>query len=214
MMTEQVLPEWAADPAGRHEVRYWDGASWTANVSDGGQQGDDPVADSETFAPPLSGAAPAAMGGGATAVRTDVGVANGPEAASNGNRWPRSRLLQVGGLAAMGIGLLMPWITAGFISANGIDTGDGKLFGFLLLAAAGMVWFHETRHGLWRIAASLSGALLLVFSVFEIIHVYDKGGNSVITVSPGSGLWIDALGAAALLFGAGTAKAVHRNGTA
>jgi len=143
----------------------------------------------------------------------EVGVAYGPEPASKGNRWDRSRLLQVGGLAAMGIGLLMPWVTAGFISVNGIDTDDGKLFGFLLLAAAGMVWFHETRHGRWRIAASLSGALLLVFAVYEIIHVYDKGGNSIITASPGSGLWIDALGAAVLLFGAWTAKNTRRDGT-
>ena len=141
----------------------------------------------------------------------DTGVERAPGPASNGNRWDRSRLLQVGGLAAMGIGLLMPWITAGFISANGIDTGDGKLFGFLLLVAAGMVWFHETRHGRWRIAASLSGALLLAFAVYEIIHVYDKGGNSIITASPGSGLWIDALGAAALLFGAWTAASKRRS---
>jgi hypothetical protein len=142
--------------------------------------------------------------------RPDTGIENGPEPASNRNRWDRSRLLQVGGLAVMGIGLLMPWIAAGFISVNGIDTGDGKLFGILLLAAAGMVWFHETRHGRWRIAASLSGALLLVFAVYEIIHVYDNGGTSILTVSPGSGLWLDALGAAALLFGAWTAKDMHR----
>lgn len=34
---------WLADPSGRHELRYWNGASWTADVADAGQQGQDPV---------------------------------------------------------------------------------------------------------------------------------------------------------------------------
>jgi hypothetical protein len=35
---------WQPDPTGRHEARYWDGASWTVWVSDAGQTGEDPVA--------------------------------------------------------------------------------------------------------------------------------------------------------------------------
>jgi Protein of unknown function (DUF2510)/Fibronectin type III domain len=31
-----VAAGWYADPAGRHEYRYWDGTDWTAHVSDGG----------------------------------------------------------------------------------------------------------------------------------------------------------------------------------
>jgi hypothetical protein len=34
---------WRADPSGRHELRYWDGASWTGNVSDNGERGVDPL---------------------------------------------------------------------------------------------------------------------------------------------------------------------------
>lgn len=34
---------WAPDPMGRHELRYWDGAAWTASVSDAGTQGIDPL---------------------------------------------------------------------------------------------------------------------------------------------------------------------------
>jgi hypothetical protein len=34
---------WYPDPFGRHEFRYWDGATWTVNVSDGGQQSVDPM---------------------------------------------------------------------------------------------------------------------------------------------------------------------------
>ena len=33
---------WHPDPSGRHELRYWDGTSWTDSVSDGGQQSSDP----------------------------------------------------------------------------------------------------------------------------------------------------------------------------
>lgn len=34
-MTDNA-PGWQADPTGRHEHRYWDGAAWTDNVSDAG----------------------------------------------------------------------------------------------------------------------------------------------------------------------------------
>lgn len=34
---------WAADPAGRHELRYWDGSAWTEHVQTGGQQTTDPL---------------------------------------------------------------------------------------------------------------------------------------------------------------------------
>ena len=34
---------WLADPSGRHQFRYWDGAKWTENVSDNGATSIDPV---------------------------------------------------------------------------------------------------------------------------------------------------------------------------
>ena len=34
--------EWKADPSGRHEHRYWDGARWTEHVANGGVQTLDP----------------------------------------------------------------------------------------------------------------------------------------------------------------------------
>jgi len=34
---------WAADPGGRHELRYWNGSAWTVHVSDGGVQSEDPL---------------------------------------------------------------------------------------------------------------------------------------------------------------------------
>ena len=40
--TPSVPAGWYADPAGRYELRYWDGSAWTEHVSRGGQQYTDP----------------------------------------------------------------------------------------------------------------------------------------------------------------------------
>ena len=37
------MSQWAPDPSGRHELRLWDGRQWTANVSDQGRSGWDPL---------------------------------------------------------------------------------------------------------------------------------------------------------------------------
>ena len=34
---------WHPDPAGRHQLRYWDGQTWTVHVSDNGVTGTDPI---------------------------------------------------------------------------------------------------------------------------------------------------------------------------
>jgi len=40
----KVVPAgWYGDPVGRHEVRYWDGQSWTAHVRDGETGAEDPL---------------------------------------------------------------------------------------------------------------------------------------------------------------------------
>jgi hypothetical protein len=41
--TVAVPAAWYPDPTGRHQQRYWDGARWTDNVADGGQQAVDPA---------------------------------------------------------------------------------------------------------------------------------------------------------------------------
>lgn len=38
-----VAPSWHLDPAGRHQVRYWDGHRWTEHVGDGGRSAVDPL---------------------------------------------------------------------------------------------------------------------------------------------------------------------------
>jgi hypothetical protein len=35
--------DWYADPAGKHQYRYWDGSAWTDNVADAGQASVDPL---------------------------------------------------------------------------------------------------------------------------------------------------------------------------
>lgn len=44
--TGAVPADWKPDPTGRHQLRYWDGAQWTAWVADDGVQGEDPIAPS------------------------------------------------------------------------------------------------------------------------------------------------------------------------
>lgn len=58
---------WLADPAGGHELRYWDGAAWTDHVSDAGTTSSDPAPidlPPPTSAPPPPPAPPASGGGG------------------------------------------------------------------------------------------------------------------------------------------------------
>ncbi len=54
--TSGAVGQWAPDPYGRHQYRLWDGARWTANVSDHGVVGLDepvvaPVAPAQPMAP-------------------------------------------------------------------------------------------------------------------------------------------------------------------
>ena len=61
-MDAQVGPsspkaDWYADPTGRHQHRYWDGASWTDHVADAGTTSVDPLGEhTQQGEPTLSGA--------------------------------------------------------------------------------------------------------------------------------------------------------------
>ncbi|MBP7973032.1 MAG: PH domain-containing protein [Candidatus Nanopelagicales bacterium] len=64
-----VAAAWLADPSGDHELRYWDGSSWTDHVSDGGVSGtsvptDDFPPPPPAAVPPPPPPAPAKSGGG------------------------------------------------------------------------------------------------------------------------------------------------------
>lgn len=67
MTTPTMLPAgWYADPAGRHDYRYWDGAAWTAQVSDRGV----PASDSVQLPPPTPASATVARQSGSTLAAT------------------------------------------------------------------------------------------------------------------------------------------------
>jgi hypothetical protein len=65
-------PGWYSDPFGRHQHRYWDGAAWSASVSDGGITATDPAT---VVPPPSSGPAPVAA---AAAPNLDTHMLNSP----------------------------------------------------------------------------------------------------------------------------------------
>ena len=59
--------DWYPDPAGRHELRYWDGLAWTGKVSDRGQPAVDPIEappSQSTVAMPVAPAARKRLSGG------------------------------------------------------------------------------------------------------------------------------------------------------
>ncbi len=61
--------EWLPDPAGRHQLRWWDGARWTEHVSDDGETATDPPGDGLPPPPPAESeaGAPQRRSGRATA---------------------------------------------------------------------------------------------------------------------------------------------------
>lgn len=57
MSTPSTPAGWYADPSGQHEMRYFDGASWTAQVADHGVLGHDGVPDDDRRVPAHVGTA-------------------------------------------------------------------------------------------------------------------------------------------------------------
>ena len=53
-MTDATPANWHPDPAGRHQLRYWDGSAWSEYVADDGVQAIDPLVPA---VPPQSGSA-------------------------------------------------------------------------------------------------------------------------------------------------------------
>lgn len=68
-------PGWRPDPLGTHELRWWGGVSWMAQVMDGGVQSTDPDFVEEAPAAPD---APAALEAGAQALPASTETAAGP----------------------------------------------------------------------------------------------------------------------------------------
>jgi hypothetical protein len=76
---------WLADPTATHELRYWDGATWTEHVCDQGNQATDPLpADAPPPAPPAATNAPPSPPAPAPATETDAAAA-APAAPAKGS---------------------------------------------------------------------------------------------------------------------------------
>jgi hypothetical protein len=86
--------QWASDPGGRHEFRYWDGTKWTDQVSDGGVEATDSMSTppagqtshERTDAPPAAPAASVLTIGDITLTEDRILTANG-SAPLKGSQW-------------------------------------------------------------------------------------------------------------------------------
>jgi hypothetical protein len=96
---------WQPDPDGRHEYRYWDGTSWTDQVSDGGVVSNDPPGP-----PPVTEAVPT------------YAAAPVPEAAPEGRKAPVALLAVIGLVVVVLVAGLVLVLTGG--DDGGGDEGD------------------------------------------------------------------------------------------
>ncbi len=75
-------PAWHPDPSGKHQLRYWDGQTWTPHVFDHGVQSQDPIG------PPVGGAAGAATSQGGQAAPAVAGAQEAAPAAAETSAAP------------------------------------------------------------------------------------------------------------------------------
>lgn len=122
-------PNWYPDPMGRYELRYYDGAQWTAHVSTGGVTSSDPLPDQQG---PASTPSAAGFDPSAQAAPQQFGVEQSgaglyppqetwqtPQASSGSNKGV------IGLLAAIGAVIVLFGIGA-FLVFGG-DDGDGDV---------------------------------------------------------------------------------------
>jgi hypothetical protein len=142
---------WYADPAGRHQQRYWNGVGWTDDVVDNGVAGREPL----TAQPPATQAVPG------------YGYA---QAGGYGGAAPGQAFAQTGGYAgtAMGYGAVAtagaaPATVAGGRSAVRLVGGLlGVVGGAAVIVATFLEWFS----GYW---VNLSG-----WDVYDLRSEYDQ----------------------------------------
>jgi hypothetical protein len=115
-------PGWYADPNGRHEYRYWDGATWSDQVSDGGVVSTDPptVQDPTVATPTAEGPSappvvPVGMGGAETPYVPPSAMGDSGE----------GRKLPVGILALAGLAVAAIVVAIVLIAFGG-DDDDGE----------------------------------------------------------------------------------------
>jgi len=138
---------WHADPTGRHQHRFWNGAAWTDDVSDNGVPSKDPLVASApqwgaAQAPGVAAQAPQAApgyggqyaGGGqyAPANQYATGAPYGayPATATAGGKRSAGRIVSaiiglVGGVLVV-VGTFLAWLSYGPMSFTGWDLYDAR----------------------------------------------------------------------------------------
>jgi len=186
-MSDVAQPGWLPDPYGRFAQRYWDGAQWTANVSDGsgGQFSDPPVPSAPGTVAPF--AAPGAPG----APTTTTGV---PTVA----------------LAILGVGaflLILSDFVLAWFSVDGTDFNLSDLrdlasqsdevpfvveqylsWGWLVAIAAVGLAVGALFNPKLRVVAAV---ILFVCAAWHGWTAYDTGNENV---SPEFGAWLGSIG--------------------
>lgn len=134
---------WQPDPTGRHEHRYWDGTTWTDNVSNAGVASTDPVAgagDEPTAVTPTAPADPTA----AWSTTPGAPIPPLPQPAttgSNGNGGSKKGLLIGGGILAAVIILVIAALAFGDDDKGSTDALRADLVG--LMTADGEAGFSQ-----------------------------------------------------------------------
>jgi hypothetical protein len=149
---------WFPDPNGRHEHRYFNGRSWTADVADGGQRAVDPLGSAPSPATPL---APAPGGGN--------GMATGALVCGIGAvllAW--IPFIVVAGLVLAILALVFG--VQGVRRANVTSTGRGQALAGIVLGALG-------------IALSVVGVILSVVAFREVRAFMDPAAHDVAVTS-------------------------------
>ena len=127
MATPQMVPAgWYADPASRHENRYWDGTGWTAAVADRGVTATDPL----ESPPPLPAEVSPATGPAAAAMTAPIMAAPATAAPATPRRGRPRRAVVVAVIAvvaalALVAGLLLwaPWRSPPLLRPTGLAAG-------------------------------------------------------------------------------------------
>ena len=84
---------WFADPTGRAELRWWDGANWTEHVSTGGQVSTAPLSAAE---PPVQGVPQQPEGRGDAGISGELIDGSHAEVSGLGPTQQNSKMLRVG----------------------------------------------------------------------------------------------------------------------
>jgi hypothetical protein len=106
----------------------------------------------------------------------------------------RGEWLALGGAVLLILGSFMKWATAGFVSVSGTD-GDGWI---TIIAGGIAAWYCWKQRYLAAGIASAVGLAVVLWKFADLSSLNEE--DSFITVSPGAGLYVCAIGAGLCAF--------------